>query len=121
MSIDGILDRYIATKTVALYGYVTKTGTRGSHRGGDHHRVGEGASDRFAFFKLLIPRSNQALYTYVMFRKVRDNYKRVLALVAIGLGLLVWTVFGILFCLLQIFYFRFLKFLGKCYGNIRYG
>jgi len=117
----GIGYRSIDTKTVALCDYVTKTGTRGSHRTGHHLWGGEGASDRFTFFKLLIPRSNKALYTYVMFIKVRDNYKRVLALVAIGLGLLVWTVFGILFCLLQIFYFRFLKFLGKCYGNIRYG
>ena len=81
---------------------------------------GRGASDRFPFFKLLISRNNQALYTYVMIRKVRDNYPRILAVVMIGLGLLVWTVFGILFCVLQIFYFKFLKFLGKCYGNVRY-
>ena len=81
---------------------------------------GGGASDRFPFFKLLISRNNQALYTYVMFIKVRANYPRILAVVMIGLGLLVWIVFGILFCVLQIFYFKFLKFLGKCYGNVRY-
>ena len=121
MAIDGIFDRYIATKTVTMWGLRYETRPRGSHRTGYHLWGGEGASDRFPFFKLLISRNNQALYTYVMFIKVRDNYKRILALVAIGLGLLVWTVFGILFCLLQIFYFRFLKFLGKCYGNIRYG
>ena len=106
---------YASSQTLSRRGVI-----RWYHKAWGYWWRGRGASDRFAFFKLLIPRSNQALYTYVMFIKVRDNYKRVLAVVAIGLGLLVWTVFGILFCVLQIFYFKFLKFLGKCYGNVRY-
>ena len=80
---------------------------------GYHPRGGEGASDRFPFFKLHISRNNQALYTYVMIRRIRANYPRILAVVMIGLTLLVWTVFGILFCVLQIFYFKFLKFLSR--------
>ena len=120
MAIDGILVHCIATKTVTMWGLRYETRPRGSHRPGHHLWVGEGASDRFPFFKLLIFRSNKALYTYVMIRRIRANYPKILAVVVISLTLLVWIVFGILFCVLQIFYFRFLKFLGKCYGNVRY-